>query len=386
MRRRLNLLATVVSVAAASCSKCAGGPLAVSAVPAREAVGLTPSPGPVPELTPPSPAEPDAAPVLVKTLRVGAETSFGRVVLSIDPKGQRLAASGTWRSPRSLDVKSSAIAVWSLTTFERELSTTPGTVIDALALGDEVLAFGGGPGTSFQVVPLKGCRTTAVALKTSVPRRTGSPTLSRLVFSADGARLAGCVDYSEDVLVWTLPDFTEVMRGRHDFECERLSFSRDGAEVALRFSLGRNRVWDARTGQLTRAFADEHFSEFTWSDLSPSGRLLATSTDADPVVLLWDTRSGQVVARVDATDQGGPFSLVTQFHPAGHLLVTSDGSGTLKLWRLAPVSLVASWQLEGEITELRFTPDGRTLVAASGEGVVSVFRWPSADGGVNEHR
>ncbi len=361
----------VVALALMSCGRCS------------ERVGLDSSPEPIPELTQAGGDLPNQSPELVRQVRVGSGDSLGQVVLAFDAQGTRLAAAGTWVKTSGAPAKPSNLIVWDVANFDEVYSVTEEHPINAVAFWPNALAFGGGYRATFSIVDLTTKERREVNLTASeTAKAKAGPWLARLAVDPAERHLAACVNYTDDVIVWELPMLRPVMRGRQEFECDLLRFSADGSEVTARFSLGRNRTWQVEGGALRRAFADRHFSEFTWSDLSTSGRLLATSTDADPEVALWDTHSGTRVATVSATDAPGPWALLARFHPNGRMLVTSDGTGALKVWRLAPsVSLLATWRADGatsEITELAFSPNGANLAAASSDGRVWVWAWPQA--------
>lgn len=374
------LLALALAAWAAGCGGCPRPGCGRGGVPVPvESSGLESAPPAPLELAAPGPGEPRGAPALLRKLEVGGQRTHGHLTLAVDGSGRHLAAGVMWLRRGSVEVEASSVVVWRLDGLTEVWRSGGTTFLDALAVGADLVAFGGSYRDRFDLVRLPGGERREVPLP-AVPAGTQAPGpwLSRLAVSPDGGQLAGCVNYANQVPVWSLPALGPGWVGAHDFECERLGYSADGAELSVRYALGRNRTFDAATGRLLRAFTDGFYSEFTWSAFSPGGRLVATSTDADREVKLWDRRTGREVRSLTAVETGGPFTVRMAFHPAGRLLAIGVTGGDFRLWQLEPQALLARWSspdhAERELDGLEFTPDGR-LVAGYDDGVIEVYGW-----------
>jgi WD40 repeat protein len=156
----------------------------------------------------------------------------------------------------------------------------------------------------------------------------------------------------------------------HPSTVYRAAFSPDGSTLVTA-SYQHLRVWDAATGKLRRAIANDKATGTGGLFFSPDGKLLFAAGDG--AVFLWELESGEYRGELPCPGVGG-------FHG---LAVTRDGSRvatafgqTIKLWDVAStqeiLTLPVLEQIEkggwGNAGALRFTPDGHRLIAALGDG------------------
>lgn len=142
---------------------------------------------------------------------------------------------------------------------------------------------------------------------------------------------------------------------------------------------------DVSSGQVETLYSGSAGASMT---LSPSGDLLAVSTESSGVALL-DTRTG---ARTVVVSSDAPI-LAVEFDPTGRTLATGDRGGWLRLWDVASGEEIGSGtrahpetsnedlplgvrfpegarhestSLPFGVESLRFTPDGTRIVTAGG--------------------
>jgi WD40 repeat protein len=108
---------------------------------------------------------------------------------------------------------------------------------------------------------------------------------------------------------------------------------------------------------------------------SADGRTLAAVSDApDAAVRLWDLDTGQ-----ETTWEGhtGHVTGLT-FSPSAPLVATCGEDGTVRLWQRTAdgprVRTIGPGPFGGPVRSVAFTPDGRYLATANGNGMVYLLR------------
>jgi WD40 repeat protein len=235
-----------------------------------------------------------------------------------------------------------------------------------------------------------------------------------LAFSPDGNRLAsGSRDGA--VILWDVDSGDELRRLKgHSGSASRLQFSPDGVTLAAGGEGGLVHLWDAASGQ-QRDPLSGHASvvrcvafspdgkrlasggedktvrlhdlaggsprKFTApaavNDVafSPDGRTLAAVGDApESAVGLWDLETGEEMTWPGHT--GSVRGLA--FAPAAPLLASCAEDGTVRLWERTAgeprARTIDLGRFPSGVRAVAFTPDGRYLVTANGNGTVYVLR------------
>jgi WD40 repeat protein len=158
-----------------------------------------------------------------------------------------------------------------------------------------------------------------------------------------------------------------------------VAVSSDGKTLASGGSDKTVRMWDPAGGK-ERLVLKGHTAAVRRVAFSPDGKLLASGTGgfddkgklAPGEVKLWEVAGGKLKTNLKGT--GGPVNALA-FSPDGKLLAAASSArdaedttrGEIKLWEVATGKerAVLKQPIGGEVVGLAFTPDGKTIVAAS---------------------
>ena len=226
-----------------------------------------------------------------------------------------------------------------------------------------------------------------VAATVSVPENEYT---NDVALSADGKTLAEIGDNDQQVLVW------DVVTRRSLAKIQVLPASSDGSSSVDDIALNPDgkymavsvagsdqpgvEVWNIATRQI----AAELSSDYGGDQLifSPNGQTLVIVGDG--AFTLWYVLNGVLTEATTLTDptaaqilNSEPADSSAAFNPFGTTLATADGStaGDVFLWNLRTYRLIATFtdpESQG-VVGLAYSPDGRTLIAADGNG--RIYLW-----------
>lgn len=145
-----------------------------------------------------------------------------------------------------------------------------------------------------------------------------------------------------------------------------MTLSPDGDQVAVAFGADGCRIWDTRTGELTRQFAEPA----SWLVFNGDGDSLVLAGGGAPLRLC-DLASGEV----SVLGGRNSFDAIAVFSPDGRQLAAADQrEGMLTVWDLEsrqPLRTLAG-HLDG-VYDLAFDAGGTQLASASADGTVRVW-------------
>jgi WD40 repeat protein/two-component sensor histidine kinase len=189
----------------------------------------------------------------------------------------------------------------------------------------------------------------------------------RLVASAGESATIRLWDSKSGDLVRTLPGHPERVFG--------LAFSPDGKWLASSSTDGSVKVWDYRSGRLLHLFTNHVGNWVRRVTFSPDSRLLAPAA-YDGKLCIWDAKTGVVIRTLPTGERVGD----VRFTPDGRFLAAAsreERQPRVRLWDLASgqVSLVLTQSRR--VDAIALSGDGKLLAAGGGEGAVTLWELPS---------
>ncbi len=156
------------------------------------------------------------------------------------------------------------------------------------------------------------------------------------------------------------------LRG-HTRDVVAVAFSRDGSRLATGSTDETVRVWDTNTGE-TRHVLRGATSTIEDVAFSADGRFIAS---AEREICIWDAQSGLLVQRLPHPGYR------LRFSPDGRWLVAGSMQGRLFVWETTAWTRVLDEKPHADrLSAIAFAPDGATAVTGSWDGKLKYYGLP----------
>jgi WD40 repeat protein len=153
-----------------------------------------------------------------------------------------------------------------------------------------------------------------------------------------------------------------VQHGASDCSC--LTFSPDGALLAVGLADGKIRIWDAETGE-EFCCLDGHSKAVTALAFSKGGRYIVSGS-TDKTLRRWEKSTGRPLA-VMSGHEGGV--LAVGFDPDNKFIVSGSADQTVRLWKMEGELIgVPLRPDQGKIHSVSVSSDGSRLIAGASTG------------------
>jgi hypothetical protein len=282
-----------------------------------------------------------------------------------------LAPAGLWqpRSPTSAALVPNALT-WRCT----QIWPTPGRTVNALALSPDGRAVA--TANSDHTVQLWD-RQTGEVLQTLAPRLGWGAghrdAVTAVTFHPVGDRLLSA-GRDGQILQWDLTTYRVQQTLRQPgWQITAIALTPDGSTLMVADVEGRISAWDLEAGQ--RQFdLVRHAGRVNDLALSPDGTRLASVGEAG-TLRLWALPSGQLLHTWTATAPLRAVVLSTS-DPA---LITGDKTGRVVVWSLLDFAQHETLErCEDAVTAIALSGDESWLAIGSGDGTIHLWQWASA--------
>lgn len=162
---------------------------------------------------------------------------------------------------------------------------------------------------------------------------TAGEGFSAIVFSPDGKTLASC-GREASVSVWSIPSGAkklELQGPPHKTEYDGIrdvAYSPDGASLVVAHADMQVRQWDLASGKETGALKCP--KPVCAVAVHPNGQVLATASDGDTIIRLWDLASAKVIADYASSADWNAVNIAV-FSPDGKTLAVNGKGGSVLL-------------------------------------------------------
>jgi WD40 repeat protein/serine/threonine protein kinase len=216
-------------------------------------------------------------------------------------------------------------------------------------------------------------------------------TLAHLELSADnlGRALELLAECPEDLRGWEWHYLVRLCRvgpvifhNDNNVEVTSLAFSADGERIASTDAGGAVKVWDSKTGQVIRRIEKAHGASACGVAFHPDGKHLA-SVGADKLVKVWDWKTGRTVFtcpcdRVHAF--GSAYAVAFGPRDGRRLAVGLDGDVKVWDWKAEKTTHTFAGDDKHRLS-VAFSPDGRRLASANWGGSINLWDLEGGGGG-----
>ncbi len=190
-----------------------------------------------------------------------------------------------------------------------------------------------------------------------------------MAFTPDGRRLVVGGGHGDPTIrVWDVASGREVLKlTGHALAVTGLAVTPDGRKVVSTSQDSSARVWDLETGKPL-----QHWTQVHWAwvvALSPDGAIAAVGSDGP--IRRWKVDTGEELPPLPSNgERVGMRGLA--YSRDGRVIATGANDQTLRLFDAESLKELRRHPMPGEVFDLKFSPDGRRLLARAGHDVLVV--------------
>jgi WD40 repeat protein/transcriptional regulator with XRE-family HTH domain len=189
-------------------------------------------------------------------------------------------------------------------------------------------------------------------------------------FHPNGHLLASAGDV-EPIRVWNIDNGAcQAMLFGHQSRIFSIEFTPDGNLLISAGSDGTARIWDFSSGNCLRIIRHARGDANVRVTIHPNSKLLATCSEENAFVKLWDISTGECLASFPGHTQ---WSGCIAFNPEGTYLASSCSDGTVELWEVKDEKKPQFYRLlighNHHVSVLAFSRQGLLATLPYGENI-----------------
>jgi len=188
--------------------------------------------------------------------------------------------------------------------------------------------------------------------------------VSSVAFSPDGRQIVTASD--DGVRIWDERTGRQVTLLRQDGPVYSAIFLPGGTRILAACNDGAVRIWDTRTGRQLRVL--RAMDVLGPVAVSMDGARIARVA-SDGVAGIWDIRTDKLLSGIHEPEDD---IRSIEFSRDGTRIVTASADGAARLWDVATGKQIAMYKSGNSVKTAVFSPDGATILEASGNGTLVV--------------
>ncbi|MCE9566919.1 MAG: serine/threonine protein kinase [Planctomycetes bacterium] len=188
-----------------------------------------------------------------------------------------------------------------------------------------------------------------------------------LIFTPDGTRIVGAAQSAKHLMVWDAATGLEVTRWKlpdNSTGARALALLPGDRLVSCGVSDPIVRVWNLKTGELLRQLSADKVSGYTSVATTLDGRVLATANDK--TVRLWNAAADKDSVRFDLKADVRGLAVTSD----GTRFVVGCGDKSVRLWDIATKTEVRKLQTEPIVWRVGISPDSKWIGYGTSSGII----------------
>ncbi len=198
----------------------------------------------------------------------------------------------------------------------------------------------------------------------------GLGTLSQVIYSPDGTRLASCG--GGGIFIWDIATEDTILSIRENTGyVYSIAYSPDGSRIVSGSSDKTIKIWDANTGAEIRTLSGHTFGVNSVSYSPDGNRIVSGSGYWDNTIKIWDANTGVEIR----TFSGHPVGVSSvSYSPDGGRIVSGSWDNTIKIWDANTGAEIRT--LSGhtnDVYSVSYSPDGSRIVSGSRDNTIKIW-------------